>query len=104
MGELSQLIQHSLHHFVKEGDTYLLVPGHSTHQVVSHLAGRANIVESNLSGCAVVAPSSDVSQLAEQAISLLKEQSIHPRFVQQDQQYVLLLNDQAIDRCADPVA
>ena len=97
VGELSQLIQHSLHHFVKEGDTYLLVPGHSTHQVVSHLAGRANIVESNLSGCAVVAPSSDVSQLAEQAISLLKEQSIHPRFVQQDQQYVLLLNDQAID-------
>ncbi len=97
VGELSQLIQHSLHHFVKEGDTYLLVPGQSTHQVVSHLAGRANIVESNLSGCAVVAPTADVSVLAEQATALLKEQSIHPRFVQQDDNYVLILNDQAID-------
>ena len=97
VGELSQLIQHSLHHFVKEGDTYLLVPGQSTHQVVSHLAGRANIVESNLSGWAVVAPTADVSVLAEQATALLKEQSIHPRFVQQDDNYVLILNDQAID-------
>ena len=97
VGELSQLIQHSLHHFTKEGDTYLLVPGQSTHQVVSHLAGRANIVESNLSGCAVVAPTADVSALTEQATSLLKEQSIHPRFVQQDDNYVLILNDQAID-------
>lgn len=97
VGELSQLIQHSLHHFVKGGDTYLLVPGQSTHQVVSHLAGRANIVESNLSGCAVVAPTADVSVLAEQATALLKEQSIHPRFVQQDDNYVLILNDQAID-------
>ena len=97
VGELSQLIQHSLHHFTKDGDTYLLVPGQSTHQVVSHLAGRANIVESNLSGCAVVAPTADVSALTEQATSLLKEQSIHPRFVQQDDNYVLILNDQAID-------
>ncbi|MCF2899631.1 bifunctional aspartate kinase/homoserine dehydrogenase II [Pseudoalteromonas sp. OFAV1] len=97
VGELSQLIQHSLHHFVKEGDTYLLVPGQSTHQIVSHLAGRANIVESNLSGCAVVAPTADIGALAEQATALLKEQSIHPRFVQQDDNYVLILNDQAID-------
>ena len=97
VGELSQLIQHSLHHFTKDGDTYLLVPGQSTHQVVSHLAGRANIVESNLSGCAVVAPTADVIALTEQATALLKEQSIHPRFVQQDDNYVLILNDQAID-------
>ncbi|HIM95179.1 MAG TPA: aspartate kinase, partial [Gammaproteobacteria bacterium] len=97
VGELSQLIQHSLHHFTKDGDTYLLVPGQSTHQVVSHLAGRANIVESNLSGCAVVAPTTDVITLTDQATALLKEQSIHPRFVQQDDNYVLILNDQAID-------
>lgn len=97
VGELSQLIQHSLHHFVKAGDTYLLVPGSCTHQVVSSLAGRANIVESNLSGCAVVAPSSDISSLAEQTTALLKEQSINTRFVQQDENYVLVLKDQAID-------
>ncbi|MCQ8882996.1 bifunctional aspartate kinase/homoserine dehydrogenase II [Pseudoalteromonas shioyasakiensis] len=97
VGELSQLIQHSLHHFTKDGDTYLLVPGQSTHQVVGHLAGRANIVESNLSGCAVVAPTTDVITLTDQATALLKEQSIHPRFVQQDDNYVLILNDQAID-------
>ncbi len=97
VGELSQLIQHSLHHFAKDGDTYLLVPGQSTHLVVSYLAGRANIVESNLSGCAVIAPIADISMLSEQAATLLKEQSIQPRFVQRDDNYVLILNDQAID-------
>ncbi|MCQ8879198.1 bifunctional aspartate kinase/homoserine dehydrogenase II [Pseudoalteromonas shioyasakiensis] len=97
VGELSQLIQHSLHHFVKQGDTYLLVPGHATHQVVSHLQGRANIIESNLHGCAIVAPSNDIAHLSLQASSLLGEQSLAPRFSHQDTEYALLLTDQAID-------
>ena len=45
----------------------------------------------------MVAPTADVIALTEQATALLKEQSIHPRFVQQDDNYVLILNDQAID-------
>ncbi|MEH6396359.1 bifunctional aspartate kinase/homoserine dehydrogenase II [Pseudoalteromonas sp.] len=97
IGELSQLIQHSLHHFVQNGDTYLLVPADATHQVVSHLQGRANIIESNLHGCAVVAPSNDVAQLFEQATGVLTEQSLTPRFSHQDTDYILLLTDQSID-------
>ncbi|MFY8327865.1 bifunctional aspartate kinase/homoserine dehydrogenase II [Pseudoalteromonas sp. ZZD1] len=97
VGQLSQLIQHSLHHFVKQGDTYLLVPGSATHQVVSQLQGRANIVESNLHGCAIVAPSNDIAHLSLQASSLLSEQSLAPRFSHQDTDYALLLTDQVID-------
>lgn len=97
VGQLSQLIQHSLHHFVKQGDTYLLVPGDATHQVVSQLQGRANIIESNLHGCAIVAPSNDIAHLSLQASSLLSEQSLAPRFSHQDTDYALLLTDQAID-------
>ncbi|WP_394192861.1 bifunctional aspartate kinase/homoserine dehydrogenase II [Pseudoalteromonas atlantica] len=97
VGQLSQLIQHSLHHFVKQGDTYLLVPGDATHQVVSQLQGRANIIESNLHGCAIVAPSNDTAYLSLQASTLLSEQSLAPRFSHQDTDYALLLTDQAID-------
>jgi len=97
VGQLSQLIQHSLHHFVKQGDTYLLVPGDATHQVVSQLQGRANIIESNLHGCAIVAPSNDIAYLSLQASTLLSEQSLAPRFSHQDTDYALLLTDQAID-------
>lgn len=97
VGQLSQLIQHSLHHFVKQGDTYLLVPGEATHQVVSHLQGRANIIESNLYGCAIVAPSNDIAHLSLQASALLSEESSTPRFSHQDNDYALLLTDQAID-------
>ncbi|WP_404341285.1 bifunctional aspartate kinase/homoserine dehydrogenase II [Pseudoalteromonas mariniglutinosa] len=97
VGELSQLIQHSLHHFTKAGDTYLLVPAQTTHQIVTHLAGRANIIESNLSGCAVVAATADIVHLGEQALELFDKQSITPRFVHLDTNYVLLLHEQAID-------
>lgn len=97
VGQLSQLIQHSLHHFVKQGDTYLLVPAGATHQIVNHLEGRANIIESNLHGCAIVAPSNDVVQLSIQATSILGEQSVSPRFSHQDTDYALLLTDQAVD-------
>ncbi|MDN3379423.1 MULTISPECIES: bifunctional aspartate kinase/homoserine dehydrogenase II [unclassified Pseudoalteromonas] len=97
VGQLSQLIQHSLHHFVKQGDTYLLVPGNATHQIVSQLQGRANIIESNLHGCAIVAPNNDIAHLSVQASSLLSEQSLAPRFSHQDTEYALLLTDQAID-------
>ncbi|WP_273046851.1 bifunctional aspartate kinase/homoserine dehydrogenase II [Pseudoalteromonas sp.] len=94
---VSQLIQHSLHHFSQNGDTYLVVPAASTYQVVSYFAGRANISESNLNGCAVLAPEQDVNTLALHALDLLNLQSIQPRFVHQGDGYVLLLTDQLID-------
>lgn len=96
VGELSQLIQHSLHHFSKNGDTYLLVPALATHQVVNYLTGRVNIIESNLNGCAVVAPQADIKHLAEQAVTVLSEQSIVTRFSHQDQDYLLTLTDQKL--------
>ena len=52
---VSQLIQHSLHHFNQNGETYLVVPAAATYQIISYFAGRANISESNLNGCAIVA-------------------------------------------------
>ncbi|MGO2477809.1 MAG: bifunctional aspartate kinase/homoserine dehydrogenase II [Pseudoalteromonas sp.] len=96
VGELSQLIQHSLHYFSKSGDTYLLVPALATHQVVNYLTGRVNIIESNLNGCAVVAPETDIKHLAEQVVTVLSEQSIVTRFSHQDQDYLLTLTDQKL--------
>ena len=95
--QVSQLIQHSLHHFSSAGETYLIVPAVATHQVVSYFAGRANISESNLHGCALVAPEQDINLLSTQARELLNLHNIEPRFVHQDSGYVLLLTDQLID-------
>ncbi|KYL33281.1 bifunctional aspartate kinase/homoserine dehydrogenase II [Pseudoalteromonas agarivorans] len=97
VAHVSQLIQHSLHHFIHNGDTYLVVPAGATHQVVSYFAGRANISESNLNGCAVVAPTQDVYTLSTLAAEVLNQQSIHPRFIHQDTGYTLLLTDQLIE-------
>ena len=97
VASVSQLIQHSLHHFNHNGEVYLVVPAAQTYQVINYFAGRANISESNLNGCAIVAPEQDVSVLKLQALEVLAEQTIKPRFVHQDNGYVLLLTDQFID-------
>ncbi|WP_372759893.1 bifunctional aspartate kinase/homoserine dehydrogenase II [Pseudoalteromonas sp.] len=94
---VSQLIQHSVHHFSSGDDTYLVVPEEATHQVISYFAGRANIAESNLHGCAIVAPSPAINNLTAQAREVLSEHNIAPRLIQQDNGYVLLLTDQLID-------
>jgi len=97
VANVSQLIQHSLHHFNHNGEVYLVVPAAQTYQVINYFAGRANISESNLNGCAVVAPEQDISTLKLQALEVLAEQTIKPRFVHQGNGYVLLLTDQFID-------
>ncbi|CAM4069091.1 bifunctional aspartate kinase/homoserine dehydrogenase II [Pseudoalteromonas byunsanensis] len=97
VGELSQLIQHSIHHFNAQGECYLLVPADYTHAVLQALSGRANIVESALQGFAVVASPSDIAQLQLQATQLLSEQNVVVRFLHCDKEYVLFLTDQAID-------
>ncbi|MBD1583847.1 bifunctional aspartate kinase/homoserine dehydrogenase II [Pseudoalteromonas sp. S16_S37] len=97
VGQLSQMIQHSIHHFNAQGETYILVPAQSTHRVLKALSGRANIVESALQGFAVVAPSANIAQLQAQAAQLLHEQNIVVRFNHQDNEYALFLTDQAID-------
>ena len=97
VASVSQLIQHSLHHFNHNGEVYLVVPAAQTYLVINYFAGRANISESNLNGCAIVAPEQDVNTLSLQALDLLKLHSIKPRFVHQDTEYALLLTDQFID-------
>lgn len=97
VASVSQLIQHSLHHFNHNGEVYLVVPAAQTYLVINYFAGRANISESNLNGCAIVAPEQDVNTLSLQALDLLKLHSIKPRFVHQDTGYALLLTDQFID-------
>ncbi|ALQ09410.1 bifunctional aspartate kinase/homoserine dehydrogenase II [Pseudoalteromonas fuliginea] len=97
IAHVSQLIQHSLHHFSQNGETYLVVPAISTHQVISYFEGRANINESSLHGCAVIAPEQDISKLHLLAINLLNAHAIEPRFAHQDSGYILLLTDQVID-------
>ncbi|WP_166419924.1 bifunctional aspartate kinase/homoserine dehydrogenase II [Pseudoalteromonas sp. Z1A8] len=97
VASVSQLIQHSLHHFNHNGEVFLVVPAAQTYQVINYFAGRANISESNLNGCAVVAPEQNISTLKLQALEVLAEQTIKPRFVHQDNGYVLLLTDQFID-------
>jgi aspartokinase/homoserine dehydrogenase 2 len=94
---VSQLMQHSLHHFDQNGETYLVVPAVATYKVVNYFAGRANISESNLNGCAVIAPEQDVNTLSQHALDLLNIQGIKPRFVYQGSAYVLLLTDPFID-------
>ncbi|KZN48984.1 bifunctional aspartate kinase/homoserine dehydrogenase II [Pseudoalteromonas luteoviolacea] len=94
---LSQLIQHSIHHFNKGGDDYLLVPSKDTHAVASHLAGRGNIVESHLRGLAIVAPSHETAHLTQQAATVLEQQDVVVRFTHSDGSYALFLTDQSID-------
>jgi aspartokinase/homoserine dehydrogenase 2 len=95
--ELSQLIQHSIHHFNQAGDVYLMVPAAFTHIVVQQLQGRANLVGSNLNGCAIVAASAEVAGLQTQARWLLDEQEVVVRFEHGDSDYALFLTDQLID-------
>jgi len=97
VADVSQLIQHSIHHFSQNGETYLVVPSASTYKVVSFFEGRANISESSLNGCAVVAPVNDISKLNVLAIDTLNAHAIEPRFIHQDSGYILLLTDQVID-------
>ncbi|MBU2969528.1 bifunctional aspartate kinase/homoserine dehydrogenase II [Pseudoalteromonas sp. C2R02] len=102
IGELSQLIQHSLHHFDLDGDTYLLIPASYTHTVINHLSGRANLIESNLFGLGIVCPNSVAQQLTEQASKLLQKYNINVRFAfsQKDllgNEYGLVLCEQAFD-------
>ncbi|MFC3034133.1 bifunctional aspartate kinase/homoserine dehydrogenase II [Pseudoalteromonas fenneropenaei] len=95
--ELSQLIQHSIHHFSQGAEVFLLVPAAFTHQVVHQLQGRANLVGSNLNGCAVVAPSNEVTSLYQQARQLLETQEVVVRASHIAQEYALFLTDQLID-------
>lgn len=95
--ELSQLIQHSIHHFNQAGDVYLMVPAAFTHIVVQQLQGRANLVGSNLNGCAIVAASAEVAGLQAQARWLLDEQEVVVRFEHGDSEYALFLTEQLID-------
>ena len=95
--EVSQLIQHSIHHFVQNGEEFLLLPGAFTHQVSQYFAGRLTLVESHLQGFALVTPKSDISALELQAKSVLAEQDVVLRFAHSDEDYALFLTDQAID-------
>ncbi|WP_440054388.1 bifunctional aspartate kinase/homoserine dehydrogenase II [Pseudoalteromonas sp. T1lg65] len=95
--QLSQLIQHSIHHFVKAGEAYLLVPSAYSNLIINRLEHRANLVESQVQGFAVVAPEQDVTHLMAQAQELLAEHQIVKRFTLQEQNYSLVLTDQVID-------
>ncbi|MBQ4813405.1 bifunctional aspartate kinase/homoserine dehydrogenase II [Pseudoalteromonas luteoviolacea] len=94
---LSQLIQHSIHHFSKGGEDYLLVPSNDTHAVATHLQGRGNIIETHLRGVALVAPEYEVAQLTQQAAAVLEQQDVVVRFTHSDSNYGLFLTDQSID-------
>ena len=94
---VSQLIQHSLHHFNQGEKTYLIVPSADTHQVISHFCARANIHESNLHGCAVVAANNDINGLNLKTITLLGTHGVAPSFTHQADDYTLLLTDQRLD-------
>ncbi|MCF2858872.1 bifunctional aspartate kinase/homoserine dehydrogenase II [Pseudoalteromonas sp. SMS1] len=94
---LSQLIQHSIHHFSKGGEDYLLVPSNDTHAVITHLQGRSNIVETHLRGVALVAPEYEVAQLSQQAAIELEHQDVVVRFTHSGSNYALFLTDQSID-------
>ena len=95
--EVSQLIQHSIHHFVQNGEEFLLLPGAFTHQVSQYFVGRVTLVESHLQGFALVAPKVDIPALELQAKSMLAEQDVVLRFAHSDEDYALFLTDQAID-------
>jgi aspartokinase/homoserine dehydrogenase 2 len=94
---LSQLIQHSIHHFNADGESYLLIPATYTHIVAQQLSGRLTIVESNLQGCALVAPPAVLLGLKKQAEQLFYEREVVVRFAHQDNDYALFLTDQALD-------
>lgn len=97
VSHVSQLIQHSVHHFNHQGETFLVVPSAVTYRVINYFASRAKISESSLNGCAIVAPEQAVAKLSLLALETFNQYAIEPRFVHQDNNYILLLSDQLID-------
>ncbi|MDP4985260.1 bifunctional aspartate kinase/homoserine dehydrogenase II [Pseudoalteromonas tunicata] len=97
VGELSRIVQHALHHFVEKDEVYLLVPAALGHQVLTLLAGRCNLVESNVSGIALVCQHGDGHQLAQSAKVILAENNVNLRFIYSHEDYCILLCEQQLD-------
>ena len=97
VGELSRVIQHALHHFDHGDDTFLLVPAQYSNQISALLTGRSNLVESNVSGLAIVCEQGAGHTLAAQAKAILAENNVTLRFVSSHDEYCLLLCEQQLD-------
>jgi len=80
ISELSRLIQHSLHHFNIESDTYLVIPAEFTSIVRKQVLARTNLVESNLFGLGIICPNGAATELTERASQLLKQYNINVLF------------------------
>ncbi len=97
IGELSQLIQHALHHFIDNNAHFLIVPAFYSHIVLNRLAHKANLIESNLFGLGIVCQKEQADLLTETAKALLLQNNVNIRFKHTNSDYGLLLCEQQLD-------
>lgn len=95
--ELSIILQHPLQPLEVEGNTLLLVPSQFGEQVASYYLQDAVLIESNVSGVAIVSEAGSESQLLESAKALLEKQSMTLRGAWSQNGFAILLGDQLLE-------
>ncbi|WP_105188538.1 bifunctional aspartate kinase/homoserine dehydrogenase II [Pseudoalteromonas sp. T1lg48] len=99
-GELEQLqrkLQTSLIACDLDGIWYLVVPQQHSAELLHYFAERAQLLESNVNGFALVAPQRELEKCQQQAQQGLSELNLNARFSYLGEGYFLQLTDEEID-------
>lgn len=97
VGELSMLVQHPLHTFTRDGDVLVLVPSQFSSVISEQLGTRMNIVETRVSGVAIVCEKHSESTLLDHALTLLSKENRTVRLAFKGDGYALILAEQQFD-------
>ncbi|AIY63969.1 bifunctional aspartate kinase/homoserine dehydrogenase II [Pseudoalteromonas piratica] len=95
--ELSILLQHPLQPLEVDGNTLLLVPSQFGEQVAAFYQEHAVLIESNVSGVAIVSEPGSEPQLLKSAKQLLEKQSMTLRGAWSQDGFAILLGDQLLE-------
>ncbi|MEO2268741.1 bifunctional aspartate kinase/homoserine dehydrogenase II [Pseudoalteromonas sp. YIC-656] len=94
---LKQQFQVNIIEFIEQGATYLVVPQEVSSSISGYFAQRAQLIESNVFGFAVVAPSEELGVAQGQINDTLAQLNFNSRFQHRDKGYILQLTDQEVD-------
>lgn len=95
--ELSILLQHPLQLIEVEEKSLLLVPNQFGEQVAAFFAEKATLIESSVSGVAIVCEHGSESSLLSNAKQLLEKQSITLRGAWSQNGFAVLIGDQLLE-------
>ncbi|MBS3799112.1 bifunctional aspartate kinase/homoserine dehydrogenase II [Pseudoalteromonas sp. BDTF-M6] len=99
-GELEQLrrqLQTSLIACDVRGAWHLVVPQQHSAELLHHFGERAQLLESNVNGFALVAPQAQLAKCQQQVLQEVSELNLNGRFTHVGEGYCLQLTDEEID-------